>query len=229
MRTNAVFYQQFLHEPVESYCESKIEPFESEPEFLALHALIDCIFKPAGFAVNFLELGTEEGTMGGLLSNPTMHLSTILDPLNVLLRPATITSPSRCDILYKGQNLELSPSPANIPLPLSPISSHGSPISQVRMNLSQQGLPEEYFPNTSSVMETSMPYSPRLSFTNPPDIHATAIPTNFRPSMFQFQSATVPVVHFQTATFKNSPYNPSHFQSENFQPEMYNPETDDKH
>lgn len=93
MRKYAEAYQPFLNDQtVEEYCSTQIDPFQQEIEHHGIHALLDVLIKPAGFAVEIVNLDRSAGAKANVHRfEPTDSAGTPLygnpPTIRLLLRP----------------------------------------------------------------------------------------------------------------------------------------------
>ncbi|KAI9833326.1 MAG: hypothetical protein M1819_003721 [Sarea resinae] len=258
MKTNQEAYQPFIiDKSVSQYCESQIEPYNVEIEHVGMTALIDSLIKPAGFAVEILYLdrsaGEEVNCIRFELETPA-GTPVFPDALTARL----LYRPGHYDILYKIEDVaplisnsqvalmpnyssytplqtgsivastsELNPWLAEIPgMSFAPVAADAS------LSLGDYGrtplLPADYPPPPSSPLSQSVSNS---SLPLTPTSGESRVP-NFRPSKYEyevgFSPSPVQNIPCQTATFRNSHYNPAHFLNTDFQPEMWTPDSEYK-
>ncbi|KAL7268562.1 hypothetical protein RUND412_008812 [Rhizina undulata] len=199
MKTRSEFFQPFLGQTVEEYCETHVEPYAIEIDHVGLMALIDVLVLPAQFAVEVFYLDRSDGDEVNVHRFHKLEGEMITPHDAAVLR--LLYRPGHYDIIYKK----------------------GEIFPQTQESIQVSFLPALPGPNFSS---TPLALLPHFASVDRHYDHPEPGPSNFRPSVFNlpaFQPSPLQSLPFQTTTFRNSPFNPSHFQSENFQPEIYQP------
>ncbi|KAI9716142.1 MAG: hypothetical protein M1812_005570 [Candelaria pacifica] len=249
MKTHAEAYQPFVvDQTVEQYCQSEIEPFQVEIEHLGMNVLIDALIKPAGLAVEILYLDRAAGEeVNSHRFEPDLAPGAPAygDAPTVRL----LYRPGHYDILYKSEDIPsthvfladtfeepyariqstrrpsaiggILPWAADIPgFSFANLPSTNLPASTICRNPHMQ---DEYMTSPTSPMTQGYP-SPSLPLSPVPSETAGG---SFRPSKYEYDvQNSAQNLPFQTATFRNSHYNPAHFRNSDFQPEIWRPDSE---
>ncbi|KAI9817682.1 MAG: hypothetical protein M1832_004576 [Thelocarpon impressellum] len=245
MKTRPDGYQPFILDgTVEQYCASQIEPYQVEIEHIGMNAMIDALVKPAGFAVEILYL---DRSPGAEVNEHRFEASDVRGaPLYDAPAMRLLYRPGHYDILYKAEDVGMALPQTRVALvdvgygelPTANPGAAVAPYMHAIPGMSFAGLagaaatpmavsngaaPESLVPSPVSPVGPAPP-SPGLPLSP-----ATAGPGqgSFRPSKYEYEEffpSPAPDRPLQTATFRNSHFNPAHFLNSDFQPEMWSPQ-----